>query len=70
MTVDVSKVGFTVGPVVKRYDWRDTALYALGLCAGTDDLGYLLDNPPPKVLPTFPHFRRCSMRSAQRAAIW
>ncbi len=53
MTVDVSKVGFTVGPVVKRYDWRDTALYALGLCAGTDDLGYLLDNPPPKVLPTF-----------------
>jgi acyl dehydratase len=53
MSIDLSKVGFSIGPVTTRYNWRDTALYAIGLSAGTDDLGYLLDNPPPKVLPTF-----------------
>lgn len=53
MTVDLSKVGAAIGPATKVYDWRDAALYAIGLGAGTDDLGYLLDDPPPKVLPTF-----------------
>ena len=53
MTMDLSKVGLTVGPVINKYNWRDTALYAVGLGAGVDDLGYLLDNPPPKVLPTY-----------------
>jgi acyl dehydratase len=53
MAVDLSCVGRKIGPIVKPYDWRDTALYAIGLSAGRDDLPYLLDNPPPKVLPTF-----------------
>jgi acyl dehydratase len=53
MAVDLSCVGQRVGPKTKRYDWRDVALYALALGAGEHDLGYVLDNPPPKVLPTF-----------------
>lgn len=53
MTIDLTKRGFSIEPVLSRYNWRDTALYAIGLGAGVDDLGYLLDNPPPKVLPTY-----------------
>ena len=53
MAIDVSAVNQTVGPVIQTYSWRDAALYAIGLGAGVDDLGYLLDNPPPKVVPTF-----------------
>jgi acyl dehydratase len=53
MGVNLGCVGRKIGPIVKTYDWRDTALYAIGLSAGRDDLPYLLDNPPPKVLPTF-----------------
>ncbi len=53
MTIDISKTGYTVGPIKTSYSWRDTALYAIGLGAGTDDLDYLLDVPPPKVLPTY-----------------
>jgi len=37
----------------RSYDWRDVSLYALAVGAGTDDLGYLLDRPEPKVLPTY-----------------
>lgn len=60
MTIDLSAVGKTTGPVITTYNWRDTALYAIGLGAGVDDLGYVLDNPPPKVVPTYgvlPAFR-------------
>ncbi len=53
MSLDISTVGTKVGPITTPYHWRDTALYAIGLGAGEDDLGYLLDNPPPKVLPTY-----------------
>lgn len=53
MALDPSCVGKRLDPVVTSYDWRDVALYALGLSATTDDLGYLLDQPAPKVLPTF-----------------
>ncbi len=53
VTIDFSSVGLSVGPVLQRYDWRDVALYALALGAGTEDLTFVLDNPPPKVLPTF-----------------
>jgi acyl dehydratase len=52
MAMDLTSVGYQVGPLEQRYEWRDVALYALGLCAGTRDLGYLLD-PSPKVLPTY-----------------
>jgi acyl dehydratase len=53
MTIDMSSVGQRVGPIAKRYDWRDVALYALALGAGENDLGYVLDRPAPQVLPTY-----------------
>jgi acyl dehydratase len=53
MAVDLSCVGHRVGPIVTSYDWRDVALYALALGAGENDLAFVLDNPAPKVLPTF-----------------
>ncbi len=53
MTIDLTSVGHSAGPIVKRYDWRDIALYALALGAGEADLGYVLNDPAPKVLPTF-----------------
>lgn len=60
MAIDLKSVGQTTGPVTTYYTWRDTALYAIGLGAGVNDLAYLLDNPPPKVIPTYgvlPAFR-------------
>jgi acyl dehydratase len=53
MTIDLGSVGLESAPKSVDYDWRDVALYAIGLGAGTADLGYLLEDPPPKVLPTF-----------------
>jgi acyl dehydratase len=53
MPFDPLCAGRTAGPLKQRYDWRDTALYALGLGAGTADLPWLLDDPPPRVLPTY-----------------
>ena len=53
MAIDLATVGMKVGPVQTSYNWRDAALYALGLSAGTGDLKYLLDDPPAEVLPTF-----------------
>jgi acyl dehydratase len=53
MAIDRASVGQKVGPVRKRYDWRDAALYALALGAGENDLRFVLDQPPPRVLPTF-----------------
>ncbi|MBW2275901.1 MAG: MaoC family dehydratase N-terminal domain-containing protein [Deltaproteobacteria bacterium] len=53
MTIDLGTVGAESAPATQSYDWRDVALYAIGLGAGTTDLDYLLEDPPPKVLPTF-----------------
>ena len=53
MTIDLGSVGHRVAPIVKTYAWQDVALYALALGAGTDDLGFVLDRPAPKVLPTY-----------------
>src|ERR1700748_538701 len=53
MAIDRTGVGLRVGPIVTRYDWRDVALYALALGAGENDLRYVLDQPPPVVLPTY-----------------
>src|ERR1700759_3495792 len=53
MAIDFSCVGQTSAPISKRYDWRDVALYALALGAGENDLQYVLDQPAPKVLPTY-----------------
>jgi acyl dehydratase len=53
MAINLGSVGqrFVMAPA--RYGVRDVALYALALGAGTDDLAYLLEDPPPKVLPTY-----------------
>jgi acyl dehydratase len=53
MSLKPSSAGVEIGPLTQRYDWRDVALYAIGLGAGTGDLEYLLDEPAPQVLPTF-----------------
>jgi acyl dehydratase len=53
MAFDIHCGGRTIGPFSATYNWRDVALYAIGLGAGTGDLSYVLDDPPPKVLPTF-----------------
>jgi acyl dehydratase len=53
MALDVHCGGRAVGPFAVSYTWRDAALYAIGLGAGTGELSYVLDDPPPKVLPTF-----------------
>ena len=52
MAIDRGSVGQQVGPITKRYQWRDVSLYALALGAGENDLAYLLD-PAPQVLPTY-----------------
>ena len=52
MTLDLSSVG-AKAEHTSRYDWRDTALYALALGAGTDDLAFLRNQPAPAVLPTY-----------------
>ena len=53
MSLDFGCVNKKMAPLVQPYTWRDVALYAIGVGAGTDDLAYLRDNPPPKVLPTY-----------------
>jgi len=52
MALDHGSVGATAERTT-RYDWRDVALYALSLGAGTDDLPFVIDSPPPRVLPTY-----------------
>lgn len=52
VALDLGSVGLRVGPHTQAYAWRDVALYALALGAGTDDLDYVLD-PTPRVLPTW-----------------
>lgn len=52
MALDFGSVG-AKAQRTRSYDWRDAALYALSLGAGTDDLPFVLDDPPPRVLPTF-----------------
>lgn len=52
MTLDLTSVG-TTAEHKQRYDWRDTALYALSVGATTDDLAFLRDRPAPDVLPTY-----------------
>ena len=53
MAIDLQSVGARSEPHIQRYDWRDVALYALSLGAGTDDLEFVLDDPAPRVLPTY-----------------
>ena len=53
MALDHTCTGRTAAAVLSTYDWRDAALYAMGLGAGEGDLEWLLDDPPSKVVPTF-----------------
>ena len=53
MAFDYHCGGRSVGPFATPYTWRDVALYAIGVGAGISDLDFVLDEPPPKVLPTF-----------------
>lgn len=52
MALNLESAGTEVGPFEQAYTWKDVALYALAVGAGTADLDYLLD-PTPKVLPTW-----------------
>jgi len=53
MTIDLDTIGRESAPTTQDYGWRDVALYAVSLGAGTADLAYLLEEPPTRVLPTF-----------------
>jgi len=52
MTLDLNAVGKPIGPVTRRYGWRDAVLYALAVGAGFDELVYCYEKGL-KVLPTF-----------------
>jgi len=52
MALDLDAVGRRIGPLVREYDWKDLALYALGVGAGFDDLEYVYEHRL-KVLPSF-----------------
>jgi acyl dehydratase len=53
--LDLNLVGKTKGPVLAEYSWKDTALYALAVGAGPDELPLIYERYPGgmKVLPGF-----------------
>jgi len=53
MALDTSAVGFTSAPFHFDYDWKATALYALGIGATRAELDYLYERRGPRVYPTF-----------------
>ena len=52
MTLDLSAIGKKLGPITGEYGWKDVVLYALGVGAGFDELGYVYENKL-KVIPSF-----------------
>jgi len=52
MALNLDAIGKRIGPVTRRYDWRDVVLYALGVGAGSEELGYVYERDL-KALPTF-----------------
>lgn len=52
MALNKTAIGQTIGPLVKDYTWKDTALYALGVGAGFSELEYCYEKNL-KVLPSF-----------------
>jgi acyl dehydratase len=52
VALDLTAVGRRIGPVTLAYDWRNVALYALGVGAGFADIDYCYEKNL-KVLPTF-----------------
>jgi 3-hydroxyacyl-CoA dehydrogenase/3a,7a,12a-trihydroxy-5b-cholest-24-enoyl-CoA hydratase len=53
MPVTLDVVGKTMTPLTFEYTDRDVILYALGVGAGTDELQYVYEQAPIKVIPTF-----------------
>jgi acyl dehydratase len=53
MSLDLNSVGHVTPAYSFDYDWKTTALYALGVGATTDELDFLYEGRGPKVLPTF-----------------
>src|SRR5262245_16622061 len=51
--MDVASVGHVTAPFPFEYDWKTTALYALGVGATRDELDFLYEGRGPRVLPTF-----------------
>ncbi|PKN60662.1 MAG: short-chain dehydrogenase [Deltaproteobacteria bacterium HGW-Deltaproteobacteria-11] len=52
MALNMDALGKPIGPITRRYDWKDVVLYALGVGAGFDDLDYAYEKNL-KVIPTF-----------------
>jgi len=55
MALDLASIGFTTEPHSYTYDWKNLALYALGIGAKRDELAYLYENTPGGIA-TFPTF--------------
>ncbi len=55
MALDLTSVGFTTEPHSYTYDWKNLALYALGIGAKRDELAYLYENTAGGIAsyPTF-----------------
>src|SRR5690606_33882348 len=53
MSLDLSAVGFQTEAFTFKYDWKTTALYALGVGCSRDELDYLYEGRGPLVLPSF-----------------
>jgi acyl dehydratase len=55
MAFDLSTVGYTTRPHTFSYDWKTSAVYALGIGAKRDELAFLYENTKGgmKVYPTF-----------------
>ncbi len=52
MALNLDAVGKTIGPVRRKYSWKDAVLYALGVGAGFSDLDYCYEKDL-KVIPSF-----------------
>jgi acyl dehydratase len=52
MALNLDAVGRKIGPFVRSYDWKDLALYAVGVGAGFDELDYCYEKRL-RVIPTF-----------------
>lgn len=53
MSLDLSAVGFQTEAFTFEYDWKTTALYALGIGCSRDELDYLYEGRGPQVVPSF-----------------
>ena len=52
MALDLGSIGKKIGPVTRKYDWKDVVLYALGVGAGFEELDYCYESRL-KVIPSF-----------------